>query len=85
MYPYIPVSATCGYTEDKDAPCRAAQRLASDHSTSLSSSLSDLFPTNTVTRFGLASARASSNQRDKFTYELRLCSRLRFQYHSRDY
>lgn len=53
-------------------PFSAAHRLASDHSTSLSSSLSDLFPTKTTTRFGLASALASDNHLERLAKESRL-------------
>lgn len=53
-------------------PFSAAHRLASAHSTSRSSSLSDLLPTRTVTKCGLASALASANHRDKFIKESRL-------------
>lgn len=55
-----------------DVPFSAAHLLASAHSTSLSSSLSDLFPTRTTTRFGLASALASANHRERLVKELRL-------------
>jgi hypothetical protein len=53
-------------------PFSDAHLLASAHSTCRSSSLSSLFPTRTVTRLGLANARASVNHRDRFTKELRL-------------
>ena len=56
----------------KDTPFSAAHLLASAHSTSLSSSRSDLFPTKTTTRFGLPSARASASHRDRFRNEARL-------------
>jgi len=55
-----------------DTPFSAAHLLPSAHSTSLSSSRSDLFPTKTTTRFGLPSARASASHRDRFRNEARL-------------
>lgn len=60
--------------EAESVPFSAAHRLASAHSTSLSSSRSDLFPTRTVTRCGLAKARASASHRDRFINESRLLS-----------
>lgn len=53
-------------------PFSAAQRLASAHSTSRSSSLSLLHPTRTVTSCGLASARASASHRDNPSKDCRL-------------
>lgn len=63
------------YNMDYDALCSAAHRLASDHSTSRSSSRSALLPTRTTTRSGLARARASASHRDKLTNESRLKAR----------
>lgn len=58
--------------EWRDVPFSAAHRLASAHSTSRSSSRSALFPTRTVTRLGLAKARASANHWDNLVNESRL-------------
>lgn len=53
-------------------PFSAAQRLASAHSTSRSSSRSDLLPTSTVTKWGLAKALASASHWDRFEKDSRL-------------
>lgn len=55
-----------------DPPFSAAHLLASAHSTSLSSSRSDLLPTSTTTNWGLASALASASHLDKFAKDCRL-------------
>jgi hypothetical protein len=53
-------------------PFCAAHLLASAHSTSRSSSLSDLFPTRIATKCGLAKALASVSHWDIFKKESRL-------------
>ena len=69
---HLPWSVNSQQASDQHVLCSAAHLLASSHSTSRSSSLSDLFPTRTTTRCGLASALASANHLDKFKNESRL-------------
>lgn len=57
---------------DDDIPFSAAHLLASAHSTSLSSSRSDLFPTNTTTKWGLANVLASASHLERFVKDSRL-------------
>lgn len=57
-------------------PFSAAHLLASAHSTSRSSSRSDLFPTKTVTRCGLPRAFASASHRERFANDSRLRERV---------
>lgn len=72
MYDQFLITKTGWVKVGRSAPFSAAHLLASAHSTSLSSSRSDLFPTRTTTRFGLPSARASASHRDRFRNEARL-------------
>jgi hypothetical protein len=55
-----------------NVPFSAAHLLASAHSTSRSSSRSDLLPTNTTARLGLANALASASHLVRFEKESRL-------------
>lgn len=57
---------------DEDMPFSAAHLLASAHSTSLSSSRSDLLPTSTTTKWGLANVLASASHLERFVKDSRL-------------